>query len=219
MQHVMMCFVIQAYFELDGKLLAKKKVQLSFMEQFPAEDLITSLAEESGKPALHKRTPAEKHFREIGRQGAVQSSSSASDVGPSAAPAANPGTTDKDKLTLKGLMKGAELLGLAPAAANTANATTKLRVAAREFVPPTMTATDSPHDRQDSRHASLDGPPPLTTPLPASAGPSEAGESQSKLFHNACQMKCVAFRLVKRMCLKTLVGCMAGLADSSQIRS
>ena len=161
-----MGFVMQAYFELDGQLLAKKKLQLSFLKQFPADSLTASIAKESGKPALQKRTPAETHFMVIGGMGA----SSANDIGPSAATAAKPGTTDKDKLTLQGLMKGAELLGLAPAPAN------KLRVTAREFVPPNRTPSDSSDDKQGSRRASFEDGAPL-------AGPSEAGEAFSHYVH------------------------------------
>lgn len=172
---------MQAYFALDGQLLAKKKLQLSFLTQIPAEDLIASIGEESGKPAVQKRTPAETHFREIGGKGAGQPASSANDIG-SSATAAKPETKEKDKLTLQGLMKGAELLGLAPAPANK---NTKLRVAAREFVPPSKTASDASDDKQGSRHASLDGAS-LTAPLPVSAGPSEAGEAQ-KNNQNVCK--------------------------------
>lgn len=177
-----MASVMQAYFELDGQLLAKKQLQLSFLKQFPDEGLIASIAEESGKPAVQKRPAAETHFKEIAGKGAGKSASSAKDIVSSAATAAKPETTEKDKLTLQGLMKGAELLGLGPAPANK---TTKLRVTAREFEPPNKTASDYPGDKQGSRHASFDGAP-LTAPLPASSGPSEAGEALSIDVQDAC---------------------------------
>lgn len=154
----------QAFFELDGQLLEKKRLQLTFLRQFPSTDLIAKVAAESRAPALQKRAQAE---------GPSKESVAAEPKEPS----------ENDKKTMQGLKKGAELMGLAPAAEWPKS---KLRLAAREFVPTLAGGSISPSaaslaSADNSRHTSFDGPlqaaPSETLSEPAT--PSETSASIS----------------------------------------
>ncbi len=149
---------MQAYFKLDGKLLEKKRLELSFLEQYPSHDMIANVASESGTPALQKRATAEQ-FEETGAAACVGSSGGSGSQPQRSANVEIPRSSqgDKDRLTMQGLMRGANVMGLEGGKAN------QLRVAAREFVP-----SGSPSSN-----------PAEAAPLAVSATPSEAGQPLS----------------------------------------